>query len=228
MPADPPAAPESGHFELKDCALIAIATGKRVLTVRELRDTLAVIRPDSVYYHFWGSLLQPRFDEREYNNHFAAWAWRGLHDAPLAERLAVVDPTEFEGLEALREELLEVIEQRIDESEALHWARAKEPFEFIRSQIVVFDTRKRLRHPEELAEVTPTIAPSSIFYHFIDARRRLHSSSDDFREWLNDFGGRYADLASRLAEVDPYFGTLTELRQQLADLFQGYFAGGSR
>ena len=214
-------------FALKDCALIAIATGKQAVTLKELRDNLVEIDPNSIYHHFWGGLLEPRFEEREYNNDFASWARRGLHDDKLAERLAMVDPSFYSELEDLRQELLEIIEERLDESEYLPWMLATEPFEFIRSQIVVFDTELRVERPEQLGELIPHLSTSSIFYHFIDARRRLSDSSDDFRFWLASFNGLYSELSRQLASIDPYFETLTELRQQLTVIFQRCCLGGN-
>jgi len=215
---------ESRLFEIKDCALIAIATGSRAVNLKELRDILSTISLDSVYYHFWGGLLQPRFEEREYNNDFAAWAWYGLHDGALAERLAVVDPTEFKNLEDLRQELLEIIEERMDDQIYLSRLYASSGFEFIRSQIVVFDTQKRAQKPADLAELLPTLSTGSIFYHFIDARRRLAHHGDDFSFWLSGCESHYQGLCSRLAGVDPYFGNLTQIKQQLKKIFQDFFA----
>lgn len=184
-----------GIFAFKDCALIAIATGHRAINLKELRDILVDISLDSVYYHFWGGLLQPRFEEREYNNDFAAWAWYGLHDATLAERLAVVDPSEFAELEDLRQELLGIIEERLDEQGQLSLFYASSRFEFICSQIVVFDTQKRAATPAEMAALLPSLSTGSIFYHFIDARRRLSRHDDDFSLWLRDCGEGYLGSA---------------------------------
>lgn len=211
-------------FAIKDCALIAIATGRRASTLKELRDILLPVDAESIYYHFWGGLLHPRFEEREYNNDFAAWAWYELHDPVLAERLAVVDPTEFESLEDLRQELVETIEERLDEKEYLHWQFAASPFEFIRSQIVVFDTRKRAATPEDLAVLLPDVSASSFFYHFIDARRRLEHHGDDFSFWLSSWGSRYQDLCASLAAIDPYFGSLPQLKAKLVAIFQEHLA----
>jgi hypothetical protein len=212
-------------FAVKDCALIAIATGKQAMTLKELRDNLVAINPNSIYHHFWGGLLEPRFEEREYNNDFASWARRGLHDDKLAERLAMVDPSFYSDLEDLRQELLDITEERLDESEYLPWMLATEPFEFIRAQIVVFDTDLRVERPEQLGELMPHLSTSSIFYHFIDARRRLPDKSDDFRCWLASFNGLYHELSTQLAGIDPYFETLTELRQQLTIIFQNCCLG---
>lgn len=215
---------ESRVFEIKDCALLAIATGSRAVNLKELRDILSTISLDSVYYHFWGGLLQPRFEEREYNNDFAAWAWHGLHDGVLAERLAVVDPTELKNLEDLRQELLEIIEERMDEQVYLSLVYASAGFEFIRSQIVVFDTQKRAETPAELAQLLPTLSTGSFFYHFIDARRRLAHHGDDFSFWLSGCEPRYQELCTMLAGIDPYFGNLTQLKQQLGKIFREFFA----
>lgn len=211
------------EFAFKDCALIAIATGSRAINLKELRDILSSISLDSVYYHFWGGLLQPRFEEREYNNDFAAWAWYGLHDATLAERMAVVDPTEFVDLESLRQELLEIIEERLDEKESLFYVHATFRFEFIRSQIVIFDTLKRAESPDDLAEILPTLSTGSIFYHFIDARRRLENHGDDFTFWLAGYGSGYQELCRQLSGIDPYFGTLAQMKEQLIKVFATHF-----
>jgi len=215
--------PEQGVFAVKDCALIAIATGEKVINLKEFRHALTEINPDSIYFHFWGGLLQPRFEEREFNNDFAAWARHGLHDQILAERLAVIDPTGFATLECLRDEVLEIVEDRLEESEYLRWASGSEQFEFIRTQIVVFDTHTKINSPEELSESLPKISTSSIFYHFIDARRRTPGGADDFRFWLCGCGKKYDPLCVELAGIDPYFGSLAQLRDKLAAIFQNFF-----
>ena len=209
-----------GPFAIKDCALVALATGRRAQNLRELRDQVMEIHAGSLFHHFWGGLLLPRFEEPEYNNDFAAWARHCLHDNRLAERLAVIDPTDFPDLEALRRELLEVIEERLEESEHVPWTKGDQQFQFVRSQVVVFDTHKRAETPEALGEMIPHLPVGSIFYHFIDARRRPPVRVDDFRAWLSGCGDRYAPLVDGLSAVDPFFATLTQLRAQLAAVFQ--------
>ena len=203
-------------FAVRDCALISIATGRKCHALGSFREHLRAVEVESVYHHFWGGLLLPRFEAREYYNDFADWARHGLHDTVLAERLAVIDPSEYADLEELRRELVDVVEERIDESERLSYVRSTHPFEFLRSQIVVFDTPRRLRTPEELLDVLAQLSPSSVFYHFIDARRRSPERCDDFSLWLEPFGPRVERLRRALGRIDPYFGTLPELRDRLA------------
>jgi hypothetical protein len=211
------------RFVFKDCALIAIATNKRAATLKEFRDHIETLSPDSLYYHFWGNLLLPHFEEAEYINDFASWVRHHLHDAKLAEQLAVLDPTSYNNPEDLRYRLLEYIDDRLEESEYLQWSQASQRFQFIRSQIVVFESRTSVAEPREMVELIPRLSVNSIFYHFIDARRRTECNIDDFRQWLGFFGDTYRPLIDRLSGIDPYFVTLTQLRQQLAVTFHRYF-----
>lgn len=212
-------------FAVKDCALIALATGKRAQNLRELAMHLNQISSGSIYHHFWGGLLRPGFDDPEYQNDFAGWARHALHDKRLAERLAIIDPTECSDLEELRQELIDVLEDRIDESEVVPGARADQQFHFIQSQIVVFDTQTRVEHPSQLCEITPTLSVGSIFYHFIDARRRDPDCMNDFSRWLMGLDSGYRELLARIETCDPYFSSLTELRDQLTVIFREQFGG---
>ncbi len=223
-----PLKPDLEYFVVRDCALSAIATGQKAQNLKELRYTLLSVDADCIYYHFWGGLLRPTFDDPEFNNDFASWAKHSLHDLPLAERLGVIDPTDYSDLEALRDELIEVLEERLDESEGVTWARADEQFHFIKSKIVVFRTGLILKSPEELAEAIPAMSVSSIFYHVIDARRRNEGGRDDLSNWLcGGMDRQYDDLGEKLFAVEPFFGSLFDLRDELADLFRHHFRGGA-
>jgi hypothetical protein len=214
-------------FRIRDCSLAAIATGRKAQNLREFRDHLRNVDADSIYYHFWGARLRPRFDEPEYNNDFASWAHRGLRDEVMAERLSVIDPRDHATMEDLREELLDTIDRRLDEREFVPWSKPDEQFSFIRSQIVVFDTGEELSTPEILMTSMKQLSVGSVYYHFIDARRRTANGIDDFSVWLYDKGEAYSTLIARLADVDPYFATLTELRDRLVTVFAAFTAEGA-
>jgi Family of unknown function (DUF5752) len=219
MTDEPDSQNETHPFFVKDCALIALATGLKAQNLKELRDQLQRVDSSSLYYHFWGGLLHAGFEEREYGNDFAEWVRHSLHDAVLAERLSVIDPSDFDNLELMRQSLIDIIEERLDESEVLTWVPVDRQYQFIRSQIVVFNTECSARTPERLADIIPKLSASSVFYHFIDARQRLPDGGDDFRAWLSVWGERYADLRGQLTAIDPYFTTLYELRNHVASAF---------
>jgi hypothetical protein len=214
-------------FFVRDCALIALATGLKAQNLKELRDHLQRVDASSLYYHFWGGLLHAGFEEREYGNDFAEWVRHSLHDAMLAERLGVIDPSDFDTLELMRQSLIDIIEERLDETEVLTWVPVDRQYQFIRSQIVVFSTACSAKAPEQLAGIIPKLSASSVYYHFIDARQRLPDGGDDFRAWLSAWGDRYADLQVQLAAIDPYFTTLSELRDQVAGAFASLTGAGN-
>jgi hypothetical protein len=210
---------------IKDCALASIATGRRAQDLRELRDHIAAVDLSSIYHHFWGCLMRPRFDDPEYNNDIAAWVAHALQEYELAERLAVIDPAAFAEVSELQRELLDVIEDHLDQTDHVAFARRQDQFHFRMAQIVVFDTGRRLERPEQLAETVPGMSLGSIFYHFIDARRRSPELVDDFRAWLAEFGENYRELVTTIASVDPYFTSLKELRATLAAIFRQHLRG---
>jgi hypothetical protein len=211
------------HFFLKDCALIALATGKKAQNLRELNENLRDIDANSIYYHFWGGLLRARFDNPEYHNDFAIWIAHSLHNKALAEQLAVIDPIAFDTMDDLRKELIEIMEENLDDTEFPAWAKRDDQFEFIRSQIVVFDTGISLDNPADLLRFLPQMSLGSVFYHFIEGRRRNPNSADDFRNWLFHFGEEYEDLCTEIGEICPYFKSLKELRAELLTTFTSYF-----
>lgn len=217
--------PNPQDFVVKDCALVSLATGVRAQSLPGLREGLLAAPPDSVYHHFWGGLLRARFDDPEFSNDFAVWVRHALHDLPLTERLAVIDPADFVDAEALRQEVLEVVEQRLDEIEAPAWSPRDRQFHFLRGQLVVFDTGRRIRDPRELVELLPQLSPGSVFYHCIDARRREPPGQDDFRTWLAALDDGHEGLIARLARIDPYFVSLAELRAQYAAVIETHVAG---
>ena len=210
-------------FKIKDCALAALATGGKAQNLKELNKNIEEVESGSLYYHFWGGLLQPRFDDPEYNNDFASWIRHTLHDKVLAERTGMIDPTEYPDLEQLREILHDIIEERLDELQHLSWCKIDEQFHFVTSQIVVFNTNNTIKKGADLVDVIPKMTPSSIFYHFIDSRRRTFGNIDDFSTWLYGFEGKYNDLIYQLSTIDPFFTSLTELRSNLSHIVKNYF-----
>jgi hypothetical protein len=212
-------------FCVKDCALIAIATGKRAQNLPELTERLREVEANSIFYHFWGGLLRPRFDNPEYHNDFAVWVAESLHNKALAEKLAAIDPSAFETIEDLRTEVIETLEEELDDAEYPSWAKKDSLFDFICCRLVIFDTKLMVPVPEDFVPLLPNLSLGSIFFHFIDGRRRNKNSLDDFCNWITSFGPSYEDLVRRLGEICPYFTPLNKLREQLSHVFELYFEG---
>ena len=216
------------NFNLMDCALIAIATGENAQNLRELRDCLRKTHPGCLYYHFWGAHLHPHFDDPEFQNDFAIWASRKLNDLKISEQLSLIDPNIYKNMEDLRTEVIEIIEQRLYELEYVPWAKRGQEFHFIRSQIVIFNTGVNVNDPKELLDIIPGMSLGSIYYHFIDSRRRTPDNRNDFSIWLDGSSKKYSVLTEELDKIDPYFTTLHELREEIKIVFHNYFRGGAR
>jgi hypothetical protein len=210
-------------FKIHDCALIAIATGEKAQNLRELRDKLKTIHPGCLFYHFWGGLLNPHFDDPEFQNDFAVWAKHNLHDSKISEQLSLIDPNILENIDDVRGALIEIIEERLSESEHVPWVKTGQEFHFIRSQTVIFDTGVSYNDPKDLLDVIPNISLGSIFFHFIDSRRRTPDKRNDFSVWLAGFGDTYKELIEDLDKIDPYFTTLSDLRHEINGVFQNFF-----
>jgi hypothetical protein len=204
-------------FVVGDCSLMTIATGLRAQNLREFREGLNSVPESSLHHHFWGRLLSPRFDEPEYSNDFAAWAYWGLHEKPLAERLSAIDPSAYRA-DDLRHALLEVVEQSLDAHDYVPWARSDQLFYFLRGKIVVFDTGMRMNDPTELPVTVARMSTSSIYYHFIDARHRTEGRCDDLSTWLSDWGPRYETLGQRIHAIDPFFSSLKEIKRMILEV----------
>jgi hypothetical protein len=204
---------------VRDCALVVLSTGISAADLREFREALLRVEESSIYHHLWGRLLQPQFDEPEYNNDFAAWAFHSLNDRKLAEQLSAVDPSEFVELSELRNALVDIVELRMDERDAVSWNQAQEAFYFTSAQAVVFDAKVSAATPRELAALVPQFSNGSVFYHFIEARRRPPFGTDDLSNWLENFGPEFAALGQELRSLDPYFSSLQQTKHLLTSLF---------
>ncbi|GAB4326610.1 MAG: DUF5752 family protein [Candidatus Zixiibacteriota bacterium] len=203
-------------FYVRGCALITrTANLKPALTLRELRDRIEECPRASLYHHFCETKLRPTFDDPEYPNDFAVWAAHALRDPVLAERLGVLDPYTFSELEELRAATLDIIDDCLADSPSNPAADRGEQFHFLQAMTVVFDTGVELHAVDDLPRAVNRMNLGSIYYHFIEARRRVPTGLDDFSAWLAAWGAETESLVHRLATMDFYFFSLRELKEQL-------------
>jgi hypothetical protein len=211
------------RFFVRNCSLARIATGERASSLLELREKLMTVDENCIYYHFWGGRMNPQFIHTQNHNDFASWIYHRLNDHILAEKLSIIDPMEFDNQELLRQEVLETIERRLDNYEFIFYTKKEDQFHFVRSSIVVFDSILCIQKPEDLPKIISQLSPGIIFYHFIDARVRTADKTDDFSVWLKMFGDKYSGLIEGIQAIDPYFLSLTQLRDELTHVIHDYF-----
>ncbi len=204
-------------FQIKDCALVVrMADVQPAYNLRELYDRIRSCSSDSIYHHFCETPLRATFDDPAFRNDFAVWAHRALNDEILAERLGILDPYDFEDMEELRRILLDMIDDRLSEITHVPWAKSGQEFHFLQALTVVFDTGRRIEDPIELPQAISRMTTSSLYYHFLEARRRVEGRLDDFTAWLQDWNDRGESLVESFSVIDFYFLSMKELQIELA------------
>jgi hypothetical protein len=204
------------QFKVKDCALLVRMSGQPpAINLRELRERIAACSENALFHHFCEPLLRPAFDHPDYRNDFAVWVKWYLSDRVLAERLGILDPFSMGSLEELRAVTLDIIDERLSEVVAIPSAAPGDEFYFLEATTVVFDTGDRIASPRELATAIKGMTDGSIYYHFLDARRRPPVGKDDFSVWLMEEEKKNAKYIRALGSIDFYFYTLSYLKEEL-------------
>jgi len=210
-------------FLVKDCTLLIRMSGLApAFNLRELRDRVASCSPDVIYHHFCETLLAPTFDYPDFRNDFALWVKRQLEENVLAERLGVIDPYLYPSMGALREAVLDILDERISEMTFLPSVSPGHEFHFREAVTVVFETGARILRPDKLPEAIEKMTLGSIYFHFLEARRRTLGRVDDFSLWLEDFEEPWVPAVQELRSIDFLFQSLTELRADLVRVLKSF------
>ena len=213
-PAPAALRPGTGPFGFVACLELKEFVGLRAENERQLADLIDEVSLDSIYYHTHAFFLRHKFVAGAYPNDFATWAAVQVRDRVLGERLAMVDPSGFPNLQALREELVSVIDDHLRGLRVIPGVLLGEPFEFIQSRIVEIPTGIQVRTLKEFREALLDVDVSAIYFHLVEARMRLGRGQNDFAAWLEQ-GLGLPDLAAKVRAVDPYAGSLERARTRL-------------
>jgi hypothetical protein len=180
---------------------------------RELLEHLQHVPDDCIFSHVSGFLLRRGALSEEYPNDFALWVGRELRDRRLAERLALVDLFGLGSIEAVRHELVTILEDHLRRMPSAPALPLGEPFHFIQSHFVPVPTGEGATTLAEFRDALAQVDASALFLHVIEARYRLARPRGDFAEWVEGSLGR-PDLAARLARIDPHEVSLERLRDR--------------
>jgi len=207
-----------GPFEFKECISLIKSTGKKARTLRELRELIALVGDESIYYHTCQYYLRRQI--LEYNNDFAHWAGEGLGERALSEYFSNVDPFLFKDVADLRKVLLNVIDDYLERFPEPREVMPGNEFYFNEAIILVFRAGLRASNLAEFLIAVKFIDAPSVYYHFYEARMRLRTGVDDFSKWVEDGLGR-KDLAAKIRNIDPQMHTLDGIREHLSELVEG-------
>jgi hypothetical protein len=140
-----------------------------------------------------------------------------VRDQVLAERLAVVNPFEFDSLETLREELVTVVNDHLVRLSSVPRIEFGEPFYFQQSDVVQVPLGPGVTGLAEFRNALADVDTSAVYFHMIEARARLGRPADDFSEWIRA-SLQLSALADRIARIDAYMTSLERVRARVLSL----------
>ena len=218
--------PGEGPFSFVACMELKEFVGLRAENERQLAQLLDEVPLDSIYYHTHGFLLRHRLATGPYPNDFATWVDVQVRDRVLGERLAMVDPADFTTLQALREELVSVVDEHLRRLGIVPQVVSGEPFDFIQSRIVEIPTGIEVRTLPELRNALLEIDQSALYFHLVETRLRLGRGRNDFAAWL-ERGLGMPELATRIQALNPYATSLEQTRARLVGILDEALAAGT-
>ena len=207
----------SQPFVFIGCVELRQALDHRATDERELLERLEEVPAGSVFYHTHGYFLRHRPITTVYGNDFASWVATQVRDQVLAERLAVVNPFEFTGLEHLREELASIIHDHLLRLSTVPRVEFGEPFYFQQSHIVEVALGPGTNTLGEFRAGLASVDASAIYFHMVEARARLGRRAGDFAEWIRTSLGA-PELAEQIQRLDTYMTSLERVRARILSL----------
>ena len=213
-------------FVFVGCVELREILGQRAEDEKELADLLSQVPPGSVYYHTHGFFLRHRVFASAYTNDFAAWVVGEVRDPVLGEKLAMVDAFEFPDLEALREELVSVVDHHLRHLRTVPRIDRGQPFDFLQSHVLELPVGIVAATLADFRDGLAQVDASSIYFHLFEARVRQGRQENDFSQWLRREVGA-AELAGRVASINPYVGSLERARSQLLMLVDEALEGAA-
>ena len=206
-------------FRFYDRLHLKELTGLKAKNLRELTDILKNAPDSIVYYHTHNFLEEHHYLTPEPANDFALWVSDVLGDVVLGERLASVDAFEFPNLGALRERLVNVMEECLAQGNESRQAPEGQEFHFIKSISVILPTPYIAHDLREFLESLRKLSLGSLYFHIFESRLRLQRATNDFSLWLEQSLNE-PELAGEIARFDPYTFTLEGTKSRLIQLIE--------
>jgi hypothetical protein len=187
---------------------------ERASNLSELLQALRTCSENSIFQHTFRTLQEHHFIREGFSNDFAHWALSACNEPGLAERLASVDVREFTSLQAVRQKIIQTVEEYMQENPRSSERLADERFYFCAADVVVLPTPFVAHNLPEFVDALSHVSVHSIHHHFIETRLRLKLVSNDFSLWLEEEAGA-KELARRINRIDIYTATMEGVRRQV-------------
>ncbi len=139
-----------------------------------------------------------------------------LGEQALGEKLASVDPLEYDSLGALRDALIDVIDRHLESHPmaSMKFVTEGEELFFVKAVHVILPTSHTARNLEEFASALERVSIHSLYYHLFDTRLRLGRKTNDFSLWVSRELG-LTELADDFSRMDLYSQTLEGIREKM-------------
>lgn len=210
-------------FRFIGCSELREILGKEAEDEKRLVELIEEVPLDSIYFHTHSYFLRHSYVERVYPNDFAQWVAMEVRDHVLGERLAVVDPIAFTNLEALREELISIIDDHLSRTSIVPRVIFGAPFHFNQSRILEVPTGLEVTTLRAFRQALAEVDVSAIYFHVFEARHRLARAENDFSPWVRQ-SLKLPELALKLQSINPYLGSLERLRSALITVCDEFLA----
>ncbi|HKV44000.1 MAG TPA: DUF5752 family protein [bacterium] len=200
--------------------------GLQQMLGREARDELELLQHldevpvESIHHHTHAYFLRHHYLAGAYPNDFATWAAIQVRDRVLGERLAIVDPFDFQDLEALRAAIITIVDDHLTHTPVVPRVVYGEPFYFMTTTLAEVPTGLEARTLREFRDGLARAEVSVVFFHMFEAPRRRRPT---FEAWLEAQGE--AGLAEEVRRLHPYTSDLEGLRARLLGFCDAALAG---
>jgi hypothetical protein len=211
----------TGCWELREMV------GRSARDEQQLLEAIEEIPLDSLSYHTHSFFLRHIYIAGPYPNDFATWAAIQVRDRVLGEKLGILNPYDFENLEALRTEIVNIIDEHLSQLQIIPRVIYGEPFHFMQSRIIEVPTGLEARSLTEFRKILATVDASAVYYHNFEAILRLGRRMGDFAFWIEEQLG-LPELAQKISRIDFYMISLESVRHQIISLCDEVLKKGAR
>jgi hypothetical protein len=201
-------------FEFNQCISILKSTGEKAKNIHELRNIIAVISDDCIFHHTYQYFIKGHV--LEYTNDFAHWAGESLEERALSEHLSNIDPYDYKNISGLKNKILEVIDNYLENFPEPREAMPNDEFYFNETITLIFPAGIRAKNLAEFLTAIKYVDAGSVYYHFFEAQIRLGGGIDDFSRWIEDAFGK-KDLVEKIRSIDPFMHDLEGIRNHIAE-----------
>ncbi len=201
-------------FVFMTSSSLVTMTDRKANNIRELLDGIREVSGSSIYHHShqvyreWQTFGRPPIHD------FGYWVGEVIREKGLGERLAAVDPTQYDDIRSFRNRLVEIIQEYLQSDPIINQAPPGSQFNFCESASIILDTGIRAGSLDEFIEALGRITRRSLYYHLFEARIRLHRFDNDFSIWLREHL-EAPDIADEISKLDISVYSLEQIRGHL-------------